>query len=172
MKTTQAEPAQLNATLEQRVEQRTRDRMWRLATDLIVVAGRDGVIKSVNPAWKMLLGWEERELLNTTFLRRVHEDDRQSTLAEAKKLDSGRATQRFENRYRHKDGSYKTIAWIAVPDGERIHAVGRDISAERESALALKEVEELLSIPSPGRARRSQRNKGPSLSGARICIRK
>jgi PAS domain S-box-containing protein len=146
LKATQAELAQLNATLEQRVEQRTRDRdrMWRLATDLIVVTGRDGVIKSVNPAWKMLLGWEEQELLNTTFLRRVHEDDQQSTLAEARKLDSGRATQRFENRYRHKDGSYKTIAWIAVPDGERIHAVGRDISAERESALALKEVEELL----------------------------
>ena len=146
LKTTQAELAQLNVTLEQRVEQRDRDRdrMWRLATDLIVVTGIDGVIKAVNPAWQQLLGWEEHELLDTTFLRRVHEDDRNSTLAEAKKLAAGRETQRFENRYRHKDGSYKTIAWIVVPDGERFHAVGRDISAERESALALKEIEERL----------------------------
>ncbi|MEO7399188.1 MAG: PAS domain S-box protein [Polaromonas sp.] len=146
LKATQAALAQLNATLEQRVAQRTRDRdrMWRLATDLIVVTGTDGVIKAVNPAWQKLLGWEEHELLDTPFLRRVHEDDRRSTLSEAKKLAAGRETQRFENRYHHKDGSYRTIAWIAVPDGERIHAVGRDISAERESALALKEVEERL----------------------------
>ncbi|NML86162.1 PAS domain-containing sensor histidine kinase [Polaromonas sp.] len=146
LKAAQAELAQLNATLEQRVEQRTRDRdrMWRLATDLIVVTGFDGIIKSVNPAWKKLLGWEERELLDTAFLRLVHEDDRQGSQADTKKLEAGRATRRFENRYRHKDGSYKTIAWIAVPDDERVHLVGRDISVERESALVLKEVEERL----------------------------
>ncbi|MEP6965952.1 MAG: PAS domain S-box protein, partial [Polaromonas sp.] len=146
LKATQAELAQLNATLEQRVEQRTRDRdrMWRLATDLIVVTGLDGVIKAVNPAWKKLLGWEEHELLDTMFSRLVHEDDRHRALFDAKKPDSRRATQRFENRYRHKDGSYRTIAWIAVPDGESIHLVGRDISAERESALAFKEIEERL----------------------------
>ncbi len=146
MKAAQAELAQLNATLEQRVEQRTRDRdrTWRLATDLIVVTGTDGAIKALNPAWRHLLGWEEHELLNTPFLRRVHLEDLKSSLTEAKKLRAGRETQRFENRYRHKDGTYRTIAWIAVPDGERIHAVGRDISAERESALALKEIEERL----------------------------
>ena len=145
-KATQAELAQLNATLEERVEQRTRDRdrMWHLSTDLILVAGFDGIIKSVNPAWEKLLGWEERELVGKPLTQLVHEDDRQSTAAEVQRLGVGRSTQRFENRYCHKDGSYKTISWIAVPDSERIHAVGRDISIERESALALKEAEELL----------------------------
>ena len=145
-KATQAELAQLNATLEERVEQRTRDRdrMWLLSTDLILVAGFDGVIKSANPAWKKLLGWEERELVGKLLTQLVHEDDRENTAAEVQSLAAGHTTQRFENRYRHKDGSYKPISWIAVPDNEDIHAVGRDISMERESALALKEAEERL----------------------------
>ena len=146
LKTTQAELAQLNATLEQRVEQRTldRDRMWNLSTDLIVVAGFDGVIKSVNPAWKKLLGWRERELVGRPIMQLVHEEDHEKTVAEVQRLSTGLTTERFENRYRHKDGSYKTISWIAIPDGESLHAVGRDISAERASARALIEVEEQL----------------------------
>ena len=146
LKTTQAELAQLNATLEQRVEQRTldRDRMWNLSTDLIVVAGFDGVIKSVNPAWGKLLGWRERELVGRPIMQLVHEEDHEKTVAEVQRLSTGLTTERFENRYRHKDGSYKTISWIAIPDGESLHAVGRDISAERASARALIEVEEQL----------------------------
>ena len=145
-KTTQAELAQLNATLGERVEQRTRDRdrMWRLSTDLIVVAGFDGLIRSANPAWKKVLDWDESELVGHPLLEFVHEDDRQATAAEVSKLAKGHTTQRFENRYRHKDGSYRIISWSAVPDLDSLHAVGRDISVERESALALKAVEDRL----------------------------
>ena len=142
----QAALAQLNTTLEVRVEERTRarDRTWLLSTDLIMVAGFDGVIKSSNPAWKKLLGWEECELVGKALIDLVHEGDRDRTAAELQHLGAGQTTQRFENRYLHKDGSYKPFSWSAVPDSEDIHAVGRDISLERESALALKETEERL----------------------------
>uniref|UniRef100_UPI00396C46CD response regulator n=1 Tax=Paracoccus sp. TaxID=267 RepID=UPI00396C46CD len=40
----------------------------------------------------------------------------------------------FENRYRCKDGTYRLLDWTAVPDGGRIHAVGRDITQERRLA--------------------------------------
>ena len=51
--------AAANATLEQRVEERTRDldRLWRLSTDLMLVANFEGRIEAVNPAWSQLLGW-------------------------------------------------------------------------------------------------------------------
>ena len=43
----------LNASLTDRVEERTRerDRMWLLSQDLMLVAGFDGQVESVNPAW-------------------------------------------------------------------------------------------------------------------------
>lgn len=138
--------AELNITLEERVAERTRDRdrMWRLSTDLIIVAQMDGRITAANPAWKKLLDWDEHEVIGTAFMHFVHVDDRPSTMVEAEKLAAGLVTQRFENRYRHRDGSYRTITWIAVPDNGLIHAVGRDISAERAAAQALRETEEHL----------------------------
>ena len=101
--------AHLNATLEQQVAQRTadRDRMWRLSTDIMLVADFDGTITAVNPAWSALFGWAETELLGRDFMTLVHPDDWATTLAEIDALSQGRSTSRFENRYRAKDGSYR-----------------------------------------------------------------
>ncbi|MBP2296518.1 PAS domain S-box protein [Azospirillum rugosum] len=136
----------LNATLERRVAERTadRDRMWRLSTDVMLVARFDGTITAVNPAWTALLGWTEADLLGTSFLDLVHPDDRAATAAESGHLASGRTTPRFENRYRHKDGSHRWLTWIAVPDDRFIHAVGRDITAQKEADAALQQAEEQL----------------------------
>ena len=136
----------LNATLERRVAERTadRDRMWRLSTDVMLVARFDGTITAVNPAWTALLGWTEAELLGTSFLDLVHPDDRAATAAEAGRLASGRTTPRFENRYRHKDGGHRWLSWIAVPDDRFIHAVGRDVTARKEADAALHKAEEQL----------------------------
>ncbi|CAO3409498.1 Multidomain signal transduction protein including CheB-like methylesterase, CheR-like methyltransferase and BaeS-like histidine kinase [Azospirillum largimobile] len=137
---------ELNATLEQRVAERTadRDRMWRLSTDIMLVARFDGTITAVNPAWTALLGWPEGDLPGTLFLDYVHPDDREATQAEAARLESGLTTMRFENRYRHRDGSYRWISWTAVPDDRFIHAVGRDVTARKEAAAALRRAEEQL----------------------------
>ncbi|WP_452029161.1 PAS domain S-box protein [Azospirillum palustre] len=136
----------LNATLEQRVAERTadRDRMWRLSTDIMLVARFDGTIGAVNPAWTTLLGWREEDLQGAVFLDFVHPDDLDATVAEVGRLRTGLTTLRFENRYRHKDGSYRWISWTAVPDDRFIHAVGRDVTARKEAAAALRRAEDQL----------------------------
>jgi PAS domain S-box-containing protein len=145
-KTAQAELSRLNASLEGRVAERTRDRdrMWRLSTDILLVARVNGLILAVNPAAKALLGWDEAELAGGTFLDYVHADERAAIGHLARQLGDGHTTVRFECRMQHKDGSHRTIAWTAVPDDAFIHAVGRDISAEKAAALALKEAEDRL----------------------------
>ena len=136
----------LTETLEQRVAERTADldRMWRLTTDVMLVARFDGVMMAANPAWKHLLGWQEDELLGKVLLDFVHPDDVESTLAEVGKLSLGHTTLRFENRYRHKDGSYRWLSWTAVPDARYIHAVGRDIESEKVAAAELAQAQEQL----------------------------
>jgi PAS domain S-box-containing protein len=132
--------------LERQVAERTRDRdrMWRLSSDVMLVADFHARIHAVNPAWMTALGWSPDELLCGDFLELVHPDDVAATLAEIGKLSIGRTTLRFENRYRHKDGSYRWLSWTAVPDERFIHAVGRDIQAEKEQAEALRQAEEAL----------------------------
>jgi PAS domain S-box-containing protein len=138
--------AKLNATLEQQVQERTRDRdrMWRLSSDIMLVADFEGRIEAVNPAWTSLLGWAQAELIGGNFIALVHPEDVAATLAEVGRLAEGITTLRFENRYQHKDGSYRWLSWTAVPDEQFIHAVGRDIQAEKEAAEALRRTEEAL----------------------------
>ncbi|WP_207460138.1 PAS domain-containing protein [Azospirillum sp. SYSU D00513] len=121
-----------------------RDRMWRLSTDIMLVARFDGTIESVNPAWTSLFGWTEEDLVGSVFLDLVHPDDVESTMSEVGSLADGQTTWRFENRYRHKDGSYRRISWTAVPDESFIHAVGRDVTAERDAEAALRAAEKQL----------------------------
>jgi PAS domain S-box-containing protein len=132
--------------LEQQVQERTRDRdrMWRLSSDVMLVANFDARIEAVNPAWTTLLGWAPEELVGSDFMALVHPEDVAPTLAEVGRLAEGLTTLRFENRYRHKDGSYRWLSWTAVPDERFIHAVGRDVQAEKEQAEALRQAEEAL----------------------------
>jgi PAS domain S-box-containing protein len=145
-KAAQSELARLNASLGQRVEERTRDldRMWQLSTDVMMVARFDGTITAVNPAWKHLLGLEERDLLGRKLIEFVAEEDHSATRAEMARLSAGLSTLRFENQYHHSDGSLRVISWTAVPDEEYIHAVGRDITAKRAADDALKDAESRL----------------------------
>ncbi|HEX8486043.1 PAS domain S-box protein [Sphingomonas sp.] len=135
----------LNATLEQRVAESTaeRDRMWRLTTDLMLVAQFDSTIVSINPAWTTLLGWEREELLGRPYLDFVHSEDGAATTAETQHLTDGRNTMRFENRYRHKDGSYRWLSWSAVPEDGLIHAVARDITSEKAANEALSQAQKM-----------------------------
>jgi PAS domain S-box-containing protein len=146
LRASEARLRELNETLEQKVAERTveLDRVWRLSTDIMLVAAFDGTIRSVNPAWATILGWVDQELLGRNFLELVHPDDREATIAEMGKLDQGLTTFRFENRYAAKDGGYRHISWTAAPEANLIHAVGRDVTAEREQAEALRQAEEAL----------------------------
>ena len=136
----------LNQTLEDQVATRTaeRDRMWRLSTDIMLVADFQSSIVSTNPAWTALLGWSETELLGRPFLELVHLDDLGATMAEVSKLEAGATTLKFENRYQRKDGTYCVLSWTAVPDQGFIHAVGRDVTSDKEFAEALRHAEAAL----------------------------
>ena len=138
--------AELNATLAERVEEKTRerDRIWNVSQDLLLVADRNGIWKTVNPAWTRTLGWREAELLNRTSEWLEHPDDHGITRAQVEKLGRSGATARFESRFRHKDGSWRWLSWTGVPDQDHIYAVARDITAEKAAAERLRATEEAL----------------------------
>src|SRR6195256_2630368 len=138
--------SELNATLAQRVEEKTRerDRIWNVSQDLLVVADRNGIWRTVNPAWTRTLGWSEAELLNRTSEWLEHPDDGRITRAQIKKLGVSETTVRFESRLRHKDGSYRWLSVTGVPDQDLIYAVARDVTVEKAAAERLKVTEEAL----------------------------
>ena len=133
-----------NRELETNVEARTRDhnRLWRISQELMLIADYAGRITAVNPSAKRILGWTESEMVGRSLVEFLHPDDRESTSAEVAKLASGRPTLAFNNRYRHRDGTYRHLGWTAVPYEGHIHAVGRDVTAEVEAKEALHQAED------------------------------
>jgi PAS domain S-box-containing protein len=136
----------LNETLEAQVEARTRerDRIWNVSRDILVVADHQGVLLNVNPAATARLGWSQGELIGRSSEWLQHPDDIARTRAELGHLVAGRVTQRFENRLRHKDGSYRWLSWTAAFHEGLLYATARDITDEKETAETLRRTEDAL----------------------------
>ena len=134
----------LAQSLEQQVQARTRalDRAWQLSRELLVVALPDGTLEAVNPMWSDLLGYESRELVGTRFLEYTHPDDLDRTLAAFAGMLTQPLTLPFEYRFRHRDGSWRWIAWTGAFEDGKVYAAGRDLTQERLREKALDDAEE------------------------------
>jgi PAS domain S-box-containing protein len=106
-----------------------------MSPDLFGIAGFDGYLKQLNPAWEALLGYTTDELMAKPFLDFIHPDDHNDNNAEIAKLAAGHMTIDFENRYIHKDGSVRHISWTATPLPEEgiLYCIGRDISQRKKT---------------------------------------
>jgi len=135
-----------NETLEQHVEERTRerDRIWRNSDELMGVAGFDGYLKSINPAWSRLLGIDDATILERPFLELIHPDDHSASRRATAQLARGERLARFEDRLMRADGGERVIAWTAVPGEGVFYVIGRDVTAERESAVLQRRLFDVL----------------------------
>ena len=123
---------------------RERDRIWQVSEDLLGVGDFVGYFLSVNPAWTRTLGWSEAEIKGMHANELRHPDDFEIGVAGRRQLAEGAGTVRMENRFRHKDGSYRWIYWTMTAEQGLIYMIGRDVTADREVARAHRETEEQL----------------------------
>ena len=137
--------AALAATLERQVEERTRerDRTWQNSQDLLAIVGPDGTFLAVNPAWTTILGWAPDDVVGCHHVGFSHPDDQSASDRAYVHALAGPLLQ-YENRVRHKDGSYRWISWVATSEGDRVYASGRHITAEREARSALESAQDQL----------------------------
>jgi PAS domain S-box-containing protein len=130
----------LKDQLESEVETRTRerDRIWNVSEDLLGVGNFEGYFISINPAWRKLLGWSEDEIKSMHVSDLRHPEDAAAALAGRAQLAKGVPTVRMENRFRHKDGSWRWIHWTMTAEDGLIYVSGRHVTLEREAAAALE----------------------------------
>jgi PAS domain S-box-containing protein len=136
----EAELRVLSEKLEAEVERRTleRDRIWNVSEDLLAVSNFEGYFLSMNPAWTQLLGWSEGEIKSMHVSELRHPDDAPGAIAGRAQLAEGVPTVRMENRFRHKDGSWRWLQWTMTENNGLIYVAGRHVSAEKEAATALE----------------------------------
>ena len=120
-------------------EARRLARLFDLSGDLLCMVGMDGRIRRLNPAWERVLGFRIDELQGRPWTELMHPDDQETAPAERQNL--GREpTVFFENRYRHRDGSYRWLQWnvALVPEEEAFYCSARDVTAHKEAEAQLR----------------------------------
>jgi PAS domain S-box-containing protein len=132
-----------NITERKKAEQE-RERFLAVGSDFLVITGIDRYFHWVSPSFERLLGWTVDEMTSRPWTEFVHPDDINSSVAEINSLFSGNETRAFENRYRHKDGSYRWLIWNAQPylDEQVIYGTAVDITDRKLMEVALRDSEE------------------------------
>jgi PAS domain S-box-containing protein len=120
---------------------RERDRIWSVSEDLLGVSTFEGYFVALNPSWTRVLGWSEDEIKSMHVDTLRHPDDKGHSQAGRARLAEGVPTVRMENRFRHKDGTWRWIAWTLSADQGLIYVAGRHVTAEREAQEALRQAE-------------------------------
>lgn len=79
----------------------------------------EGRFLRCNKAVCDVLGYSERDLLEVSFIDRVHPDDRTKTMLEMGRLVAGEQTRGFRNRHLDAEGTYRVFEWTAIADDSR-----------------------------------------------------
>ena len=89
----------------------------------------EGRFLRVNQKLCDTLGYSEQEILESSFLDRVHPADHLQTMYVMEQLVAGEQTRGFRNRHLAADGSYIVFEWTAIvdPDRELCYAVAIEI---------------------------------------------
>ncbi|MDF3980565.1 ATP-binding protein [Luteibacter sp. PPL201] len=137
-----------NNELKAEVESRTneRDRMWALGQELMLIALPDGTIRNVNPLWTTLLGVERKDLIGRSLASVIHPDDLADAAQLRERITSAPVSVPAEFRLRHRDGSYRTIAWVGAFEDGHIYATGRDITVERQQLESLRQAQKMEAV--------------------------
>lgn len=137
---------ELNTDLERRVIERAQARglTWQLSPDLLGALNFKGYFETSNPAWQAVLGWSEAEVASMSIFELLHPDDLEHTRAGFELTLANQPAIRFVNRYRCKDGSYRWISWVGIPEDNFVYCTGRDITAERQAEAELAAAQEAL----------------------------
>jgi PAS domain S-box-containing protein len=137
---------ELNSDLERKIIERTqaRGRTWQLSPDLLGALNAKGYFETSNPAWKTVLGWSEEEIASMPIFEMLHPDDVERTRVGFELTQRGQPAIRFPNRYRCKDGTYRWISWVGIPEDGMVYCSGRDITEEKAAEVDLAKTQDAL----------------------------
>ena len=115
---------------------RDRDGWLYVSQELLIKTDRDNCILEASQSFERVLGYRPVELLGRRVAEFVHPDDLKPTRSALAEIHAGAWAQHFENRWRHKNGAWRTISWdAAARQGDLVsYGGGLDVTDEKRRA--------------------------------------
>jgi diguanylate cyclase (GGDEF)-like protein/PAS domain S-box-containing protein len=148
-----------------------RDRFFEFSLDMLSVIDSDGIFRRVNAAWEAALGYRDDELIGRSFLEFLHPDDVERTAAEAARhYGEGAASVNFQNRYRHRDGSYRWLEWMSRTSADMsvAYGVARDVTDRKRRDDRKARRQRVLQIRNEALSKRAERDPLTGLHNRRF----
>ncbi len=101
---------------------------WDAWSDLLLVAGADGVLVATNPAWRRAMGWSVAQHPRIRLLDLIHENDREGVESVLRSLAVGHTVEGLSARLRTADGDHRDIVWSGFTDGSFWYFDGHDVT--------------------------------------------
>ncbi len=116
------------------------NRIYQTSANLLGTVNSAGYFVSLNPAWEEILGFTLDELRERPYTEFIHPDDLEMTIDAVGKMAEGLEAVQFENRYLHKDGTYRWLSWHARPkvDEGLIYFAAYDITERKQTEEELE----------------------------------
>jgi len=119
--------------------------------DVIVLADEEGRISFISPSVETVLGFQPSERLGRNVNELVHEQDRARFVTSLRALVGGRTLPADAFRFRHKDGSWRTIDVQArnLLGDSRVAALvfnGHDVTVENRMRTELGQLNRLTAL--------------------------
>jgi len=83
------------------------------SVDMMLVADSNGDVIATNVACTAALVWSQDEWLKQEFVKLSHPDHVAALLGASAKLGTGSTDSKSETRFRHRDGTYRWVDWVA-----------------------------------------------------------
>ncbi len=119
------------------------------ASDIITILDLNGTIRYESPSVDRVLGFNPEEMVGASAMSFCHPDDAASARKLMRAAENGGCVGPFELRFRHKDGSWRTLEVVGKMAREGAGAAqvivnSRDITERKRSEDELRRQKELL----------------------------
>ncbi|MEI6815065.1 MAG: CHASE3 domain-containing protein [Bacteroidota bacterium] len=130
--------------IKRKIAEQELNRFFTLSLDMMCIVGADGYFKRINPAFEDVLGYTQEELFSRPYHEFLHPDDKTKTIEAVRNMNKEGSKLAIENRCIRKDGTFRWLAWKAVPIDDVRYASARDITEQKMAAESIKKMNEEL----------------------------
>ncbi len=101
---------------------------FEVSLDLLCIRNKDFRLVRVNRAWEDVLGYSVAELEGAFMPDFIHPEDLAASRGHMNRMRTETEVWGFINRYRHRDGHYRSLEWRARRVGDLVFGLARDVT--------------------------------------------